>query len=285
MCLVRGVSLHLGKIVILILFVISVTLLSFTPIMERFIMFHTLAWFENIAQDAAADIQPVVDDIITIQNNHFLPQRDKDLLWAAFLSADSVTARIITPSLRQITTPYIRPVNPTLLPGNQPNVADYRANPLRLRGLEELQIEAEQTAVGAADVYIVAGVQDSAMIPMPAGDVYSLRGVGTTTVVADAWSTVAITWQDTLPSGNFAVVGLEVFSTTGIAGRLIFEDQVLRPGCIGGLTEEDATHEMFRKGGLGVWGRFQSNRMPIPQFLCTAADTAQIVYLDIIRVG
>ncbi len=248
-------------------------------------MFHTLAWFENIAQDSALDIQPVVDDIFAIQNNHFLPQRDHDLLYAAFLSQDSVTARIITPSLRQITTPYIRPVNGTLLPGDQPNVADYRKNPLRLRGLEELQIEAEQTAVGAADVYIIAGVEYSPLQPMPSGDIYSLRGVGTTTVTADAWSTVDITWQDTLPTGNYVVVGMEAFGTTCEAARLIFEDQVPRPGGLGGATEEDASHEMFRKGGIGVWGRFDANRMPIPQFLCNAADTAQIIYLDIIRIG
>lgn len=285
MYLVGGVYFHLGKRTIVTQFVISVTLLFFTLTTERSVMFHTLAWRESITQDAVADIAPVTDDILAIQNTHFLPQRDHDLLWAAFLAEDAVTARIITPSLRQITTPFIRPAEGTLLPSNQPNVADYRANPLRLRGLEEIQIEAEQTAVGAAVVVIVAGIEYGVMAPMPAGDVYTMRGTGTSTAVAGSWTTVDITWQDTLPAGNFAVVGLESLSTTALAARLIFEDQVPRPGCIGGAGEEVGTHDMFRKGGLGIWGRFQSNRMPLVQVLANAADTAQIVYLDLIRVG
>lgn len=248
-------------------------------------MFHCLGFFENITQDVETDIQPIVDDIFVIQNNHFLPQVDRNLMWAAFLATDGVTARIITPSLRQVTTPFIRPVSTSLLPGNQVNVADYRANPLRLRGLEELQVNAEQTSAGAADVVIMMGLEVTPISPMPSGDVYTLRGTGTTTVTANAWSTVAITWQDTLPAGNYAVVGLQGNSVTGYAARLIFEDQWPRPGGLLTQAEDAATHQMFMKGGLGIWGRFNSNRMPVVQYYCASADTAQVIYIDLIRVG
>jgi hypothetical protein len=70
-----------------------------------------------------------------------------------------------------------------------------------------------------------------------------------------------------------------------LSGRLIFEDQIDRPGGIGSSAADLNNEPMFLKGGLGVWGRFNSNRMPNVEFLCNAADTAQEIYLDIIRVG
>jgi len=248
-------------------------------------MHHTVAWYKSIADATESDVQPVVDDILVIQNNHFLPQHDYQMLYAAYMAATATRARIITATLRQITTPFIRPIEGTLLPGNQPNVADYRANPFMLQGLEELQVDAVQSSGGAAGVFIVAGLQMRPMTPAPQGDVYTLRGTGTTTQTAQAWSTIAVTWQDTLAAGNYVCVGCEFIGTNAVAGRLIFEDQVWRPGGLGGANGEVGTHDMFRKGGLGIWGRFNANRMPNVQMLSNAADTAQEIYLDLIRVA
>ncbi|KKN24597.1 hypothetical protein LCGC14_0893200 [marine sediment metagenome] len=163
-------------------------------------MHHTIAWFENVAQDAEADIAPVTDGQWAISNGHFFPSINYLMLCAAFISEDSVRARIRTPSFRQITTPWLRPITGTLAPGSRPGIADYRRNPLVLRALEEIEFLAEQTAIGAADIYGVACVAKTPPIEMPSGDIFTLRGTSVGVAVADTWTEIPVTWQDTLPN-------------------------------------------------------------------------------------
>jgi len=247
-------------------------------------MHHTLAWRKSQADATAEDTTPVTDGIWTIQNGHFLPQVDWQIIYAYFGAASPIRARFITPTFRQITNPFIRPINPAIVPVDEPNMADYSMSPLRIRGLEELQIESIQTSGGAAVVVVVAGVTRTGFMPAPQGDYYTMRGTGTTTATAGAWSSVAVTWADTLPRGLFAVIGLEAFGTTMIAARLQFEDQIDRPGGLCQSLVSGNGPPLMRKGRLGIWGKFDSNRMPNVEVLCNAADTAQEFYLDIVRL-
>jgi hypothetical protein len=260
---------HHGTEGIRTLFVRCVTLLYFTLFAVRFAVHHTIAWRLSLADITETDVTPVPDSIMSIQNGHFTPQDDWFIQAAYYGALGPTRARIVTPTLRQITTPFI---------------ADYRANPLRLKGLEEIQYLAFQTSGGAAVVAGVAFISKTAIQPMPQGDVFTMRGTGATTAVAGAWTQATITWQDTLPQGVFAVVGCGFIGATCIAGRLIFEDAVYRPGALGTSTALLNQSPIFLKGGLGEWGRFNSNRMPNVELLCNAADVAQEIYLDIIRV-
>lgn len=248
-------------------------------------MHHTIAWRESIADIVAEDIAPVTDSLMTVQNGHFLPQKNWSLLYAYYGAAGATRARFITPTFRQLSTPWIRPINLAIVPLDEPNVADYSANPLTIRGLEELQLEGYQTTGGAAVVVATAGIASVPPGLAPQGDIISMRGTGTTTVTAGVWSPCTMTWQDTLPNGTYAVVGLEAIGATAIAGRLIFEDQIERPGCVGQGLVSGNGHQMFRMGRLGIWGRFNAYRIPSVEFLCNAADTAQEVYLHFVRVG
>lgn len=248
-------------------------------------MHHTVAWRESIADIVANDITPVPDELVSIQNGHLVPQVDMQLLYAYAGGAGITAARFITPSFRQITNPHIRPINLAIVPVDEPNMADYTDNPLRVRGLEELQLEIAQTTGGAAVVVGVAGLSKQGLTPAPRGDIYTMQGTGTTTAVAGAWTQATITWADTLPNGTYAVVGFECVGVTCVAARLIFDDQWDRPGCLGQSLVSGNGPRLFRKGGLGVWGRFTTYRMPNVQILCNAADTAQTVYLDIIRLN
>lgn len=248
-------------------------------------MHHTLAWRESIADIVENDITPVVDGIWAIQNGHFLPQSNWNLQYITYQAAGVNQARLRTPTFRQITTPFIRPTIGTIVPGNQPNVADYRSNPLVLRGLEEIEYLAAQTTGGAAVVVGIAGLSQGGLVTPPSGDIYTLSATSTTAAVAGAWTQIAMTFQDTLPQGVFAVVGGVSVSATALAFRLVFEDQVWRPGGLGLGLATSSTHPMFQKGGLGIWGRFNSNRMPNIEVLCNAADAAHQVFLDIVRVA
>ena len=247
-------------------------------------MFHTLAWKEAVAASATETMAPVTDTIIAVKNNRFFPTKDYKILYSYQGAAVTGRVQINTPSLRQVSSPWMNPFNPAIEPGTDPNISDYRSNPLLLRGLEEVEASATEEAGTGGDFWVVQG-WGLDLAPAPAGDVYTMRGTGTTTAVADNWTTVSLTWDNQLPVGIFAVCGGVVVSATGIAWRTVFEDQVARPGglCVDATNERTAS--MFRKGGLGNWGQFNSNRMPEFQVLCSSGDTAQTFYLDFVRVG
>lgn len=247
-------------------------------------MHHLCAFNSSLAASTLAQISAVTDGILAIQNNNFILQEPHSLVFAAAMSADLQRARIVTPKMRQITTPWIRPIRSAAVPAAEPRVADYRSNPFMLREREEISVEGFQSNVGAQEVTALLGI-DWGNIPMPSGDTYRMRGTSTTAAVADTWTQIAVTWQDSIPVGRYAVVGLEVQSANARAARLILENQYPRPGAISTVAIGDMQHEMFRMGGLGVWGYFNSVRMPNVEVFANAADAAHEVYLDLTRVG
>lgn len=247
-------------------------------------MYHVVAWTESIATGALNDLQPVVDNIIVIQNNHFLPQKDFGLAFIAVMATDIQRARLISPTFRQFTTPHVRGLIFGLAGMHQPPIADYAAQPLRIRALEEFAIEAEHDAGVAQRVTAVAGWYVGSPTPMPAGDMFTMRGTSTTAATANVWSTLAMTWDDILPNGTYAAVGMHHFSANGQAARMVFEDQVYRPGGVSITDRSQECHYMFRSGYLGEYGRFDSNRMPTIEVLCNGADAAHDVYIDFVRV-
>ena len=247
-------------------------------------MHHICAFTESIAALTNEDIGALTDDVLAISNGHFLPQVDYDLLFAAALGPNMDRMRIVSPTNRQVTLPFIRPINVAALPAADPNVADYREAPFRIHALEELAVEATTNAAGPSRITGLLGLGGQ-VDPIPRGDVFTFRGTSTTAAVANAWTTLVVTFADILPAGNYVVIGGEVFSTNGIAWRAIYENQLWRPGGVSVNLLASRTHSMFYKGGLGVWGRFRSTRLPIIQVLANAADAVHEVYLDIIRVA
>lgn len=247
-------------------------------------MFHCAAFTVNIGTTADTDVPAVVDDVLLIQNNHFVPQQDMQLLWAAAGSATISRARLNSPTLRLITLPFIRPVYIGAVPGDTRNVADYRPNPFRVRGLEELSAQATSGVAMTERLNILIGLQDR-FDPVPAGDIYTMRGTSTTTSTANAWTTLTTTWADNLPTGRYAIVGLSGFAATAVAFRLIVPGYAWRPGAICGDSAGDQINEMFLKGGLGVWGYFNSWAMPLVQTLNNAAVATHEYYLDLIRIS
>lgn len=246
--------------------------------------FHMCAYEEAIDNTANTDLDAITDDVLTISNSHFLLQQDMDIIGAAAMSANLTRGRIVSPSNRQITLPFIRPIIGAAVPGDNPNYANYLDNPFRVRGLEELAIETSGVCMGTEQSLSLLALQTT-MEPVPRGNIFTMRGTSTTTTTALTWTTLTTTWADILPEGTYLVCGLEVQAATCVAARIIFEGQVWRPGSLGitGLTQRNPA--VFRKGGLGVWGRFTSTAMPQIQQLNTAGVSSHEIYMDIMRIG
>lgn len=246
--------------------------------------FHCCAYTDSIGNVTNDDLPAVNDTILSIQNNHIVPSDDMLLYYAFGAGPNTDRIRIVSPSNRQVTLPFIRPINVAALPANNPNVADYRLNPFAVKGREELAMEGTTNAVGPSRLTVVIGL-GRGLDPVPVGNVFTMRGTSTTAAVANAWTQISMTWADSLPDGDYVAVGIETFSTNQQASRLIVENQYWRPGGVGINALANRTHDMFRKGGLGGMGRFRSIRMPNVEVLANAADASHEVYLDLVRVS
>lgn len=248
-------------------------------------MYHTFAYEELVATTDDTDLDAIRDDVLIVQNDHFLPQADLQLLWAFACAADLNRAKIVTPSFRQVSPPFIRPIEGAAAPGDNCPVADYRDNPLIIPGLAEVAIEASSDTATTDQTYVVLGASDRGITPVPRGDVFTMRGVSTTAAVASTWTTLAMSWADTLPPGRFAVVGMELIGAGNIAGRLILENQIWRPGCIAGTDVQNRGPAMFRKGRLGSWGTFRATALPQVQVLCNTTTASHTAYIDLVRLA
>lgn len=247
-------------------------------------MFHLVGYFEDVATGAGlVQIDAAVDEVLTRRNNNFYLNRDYDIIAAIGLGADLQRFQLQAPSFQGILNPYVRPFEDAETPPSNPQFADYTANPLRVRMGDELRVNMEHDNVGTVGQIAFLALQERRE-PVPQGDVFTLRGTATTTLTINTWSTLTVTWDDTLPSGRYAIIGGVVQSATGQAFRLIIPGMNLRPGgaCITDLG--NVGWPVQRWGRMGLWGMFDNSTMPEVQVFATTADTAQQIYLDIIRL-
>jgi hypothetical protein len=223
------------------------------------------------------------------------------------VGANLVHVRAQAPSMLPL--PYI-----TLSPNNRgsafespPRIWDFSGNPIALRLTEEFDIFATQNSGGAQTEYVGVLFTDGVRIPPPPvrsgptingdGGFFTLHGTATTTLTAGAWTNVpasAITFDQPLPAGSYALVGMRAFSATGLFFRLFPQYTPLwRPGgiCVQAYDAMDPFNQRFLPEygpvgfGWGQWLNFFSNTPPGVEFFATSADTAEEVFLDVIKVS
>lgn len=247
-------------------------------------MIHVFGYFNPALGTAVnTDTPAVTDNIIPIQNAHAIPNDDLQIIGAYAGSATLLRARINSPTLRQFFPPKILPFNKALLPPNDPHMQDFRSQPLHIPGRQEIAVELTANPGTTEAAFAFLQLMDQFKQP-PAGDIYTLRGVGATTLVVGAWTPVPITWDDSLPPGIYSVIGGAAYSAGGIAFRLILDNFFYRPGGIMGQTPDQRAPLWQYNGGMGEWGQFRSVSFPRVEILSSAADTAETIFLNVVRV-
>ncbi len=250
--------------------------------------YHLAAYFASVDNSGDSDVAALTDGVLSIRNNHFVFAEPTMLTWAMAMSATLARARLSQPSFNVITRPYIRPIEQNAIPASLPGVADFHMEPFLLRTNEELAVEATTGAACGENFTTLVGLTVNPQ-PLPSGNIFSWRGTATATLVANTWTNIGtITWDNSLPEGDYAVVGGEFISTGAQAGRLLFPGTSVkwRPGAPGQTDVAGQTWHLFRKGGLGIeWGRFNAFALPQVEMLSNSADTAEEVYLDIVKIG
>ena len=274
-------------------------------------MFRLVA-FEEISAALAADgtqnlanVAGLADSHVTVNGDNIAVPDDTINLMLAYLQGGSTDAtgvcaqgRLQAPSLKPFVDlaafmPHSGAIA-THLPASPTPLNNYLGKGINLTPGENMQLTTAETAAGGDRAYLAGiflgdgnyGLGQFAGMPME-----TVRFVGGAAAVAAAWTPSAITFDQALKAGTYAVVGMKLFATTNVFARLIFSNQGARPGCIGYVTPATTVgaieNPTFRNGNLGVWGTFSHNNPPQMELLCQAADAAavQLGYLDVVKIG
>lgn len=250
-------------------------------------MFHLAAFFKTEAGAATLDnITAVQDQSITIDaNGNFLFQNDGWKVQAmAALGATLGQARLRSPFLQSIFLPDLYPVIVSATVPDNAKVSLYGQYGPPIRKNDPINLQA--TVTGAGDVFGLMWVGDGAYAPPP-GPVYQFPMTATATLVKGAWVNAPLTSTQQLPSGSYAVVGMQIIGTAVLAGRLVFVgNNNVRPDVIGQPTLGfDILNQPFVDGAFGLFGTFDNTSPPTIDLLGLAAgaQTPQ-VWLDLVKI-
>jgi hypothetical protein len=247
---------------------------------------HLCIYNTSAKNTSYASVPAITNDpVMSLQNNHYLMDTDRQILWALAYSANMQRARIVSPKLSAVLYPSIRPIAQGLGGPYVVNIARFLRSPIALSAGEELELDCVNSPTTTEQIYMGAAVTNG-ITPAPTGSVFWLRGTATTTLVANTLTQLTITWDQQPPYGIWAVVGMEAYSAGVVFARLIFTGQQDRPGVVGLNSLQTLGDRMFNADfAQGILGQFNTNQMPRCEFFSASADTSEEVYIAITRVG
>jgi hypothetical protein len=248
-------------------------------------LFH-IAAFRNAALGTTADtdINALTDGVLSVSNNHFRLVDAMSLVAAAFMSPTAIRARLDSPSLRIMGRPQILPVNVGVTPVDRGKIMELWRNPLRLPQREEIALQGTANP-GTTEVAVGAIIVSPGIAQPPPGQVQWVRATSTGTATSGAWTNVALTFDSSLPSGYYSVVGSEHESANAQLHRLIFPGQVYRPGFTSRTAEGNQSPNLNYFAYLGEMGRFVNDNPFQCEVLCNGADASHVFYFGLVPVA
>jgi len=258
--------------------------------------FHLAAWSQSVDEASAfVAIAGVVDPVLTVVGaNIQVPTLNKVLGLAAGVETTvAQQARLTAPSRRILALQRITPLQGNAaaasLPADPHHFIWLGGTPLQMITGEQANIELFADPAAAQIQWGLVWFGDG-IVAVPNGPGFTIRATGATALVPQQWTNVPIVFSENLPRGRYTVVGLRVQSTNMVAGRLVFvgtgSQGPWRPGVMGTNSDRHLEHPAFRYGpppDLGAFGEFEDTDTPSIDCLATAADAAQVFYLDLIQ--
>lgn len=248
---------------------------------------HTLAFTKL---DAAAatdeDIPAVTDNVVTVQNGHYIVQEDMNLLAAYHRNAGAVNAKLQTAALRRVAVPSIQPVNVNAAPITLPPMVFFPPAKLTIPAIDEIAWLASNSGAGAVRAVGLLWLNTrSHNFNVPTGDMFSIRFTATITGTLVTWTGGSISFETSLPAGRYSVIGLQVIGANTECARLVFLGGGYRPGVIVRPAVSNYMWDHFQQGAAGVFGEFESTAMPnLEVFQTTAGAQTYTGFMDLVKI-
>lgn len=248
-------------------------------------MHTTIAFAEAHTPDTTwLKLNAVPDQHIRISGEKIYISDYNHLIGSAAHCTGLAEARLVSPSLRRVNPFYIAPCETALVPTEPVASVYHPQSPVRLDTNEALEVEFNGAAAGPFEATCVVFLAPGAIPPVN-GEIFTINASMNKALVVQNWVYSEITFPDSMPVGNYRVVGARVVRTNGVAFRFVPVGEPFRPG---GLVAADVgalDPDLQRFGGLGSWFTFNSIQPPGIELLGSAAGgTTSEIYIDLIKI-
>lgn len=238
---------------------------------------HLIA-FGGAAQDYSAGLVTVpfiADSLIRASGNVMQLNENWDIAWTFAGGAALSRLRLNSAQSRIRGYPNLFPFQAGSTGGDNPIVNDARQSPLKLYNGENVTLQATNGGA-AATIVLMSLVEPGNGYEIPPPGVRRIRWTASVTTVAYGWSAPAnLTLDDDLEAGIYGVYGMSAWEASHLAARIVFKDQVEKPGMIANQTSlQRPWPPAF--GGLGKMGEFWSLTPPFVEGLANAAATVTL---------
>lgn len=250
-------------------------------------MFHLAAFYENIDPAGALTAIDAVREQQYFVNGDDLrvPTALPNLIGEVALTAAAnlVRAQVQSPTLRMLANLDVEPVVAAVVFGNPPECVWHPESPVALTPDEAINFAIESNPAAAEAHYGLVFLADGPQSPVT-GPIFSIRATAAITLAAGTWVNGNLTFAQSLPAGSYSVVGMRARGTNLVAARLVFPEQMARPGVLAVNAIGDNDPYWTRYGRLGIFGTFPHTNPPTLDAL-GITDSAQSIILDLARVS
>ena len=250
-------------------------------------MFHTLGYEQSIdPANAFVAINAIREEMYFVNGVDFrIPTALPFIVGAAATINDAslVRAQLASPSLRVLANLDIEPVVQALVFGSPPEAIYHPEAPNPVTPDEALNFLVQSDPAAAAIHRGLVWLADGPLQPVT-GNIFTVRATSAITLVTGTWVNGNLSFAQTLPAGQYQVVGLRARGTNLVAARLVFPEQMARPGVAAVNAIGDLDPYWPRYGRMGVWGQFPHTNPPTIGCL-GVTDSTQVHLIDLLRVG
>lgn len=246
--------------------------------------FSLVGWYESIDAATLTDIAALLDQHVTTDGDDILVPAWASNLIGVYAGGVSITgAQISSPTLRKSLILDVAPLNSNAEPLFPLPFVNRLDSPIALTPGEGLRARVSEGGAGATANVVLAFLQGERE-EASGGEIMTVKATSATTVVAYEWALCPLTLTQQLEAGRYELVGARVESAGAIAARFVLPGSEYRPGIIACDAIGDTDGGIFREGRFGKFGEFEHTFPPQMELLSASADTAEVVYLDVIKI-
>lgn len=247
---------------------------------------HLVAYGATQANNGLTNVPAVQDVVLFTTGNDIVVPKEYAQYWAVWYGgASAARGRIVSAYLRRRVLPeYIEPS--ALIPAPAfPRGFHMHPKSVTITDAasERVQFAIDNGNVAELDQALVwLGEAPKAV----EDDWLTVRATtAASALTANTWTNRTLTLDQNLPPGSYELAGARVESATLTGARFVFPGQSNRPGVLGSAPGGYQL-PIFRRGRMGIFGRFAYDQPPTVDLFASAADNqVQIVSLDIRKVA
>lgn len=243
-----------------------------------------VAWSESVPLVTTQQLLAgVPDSHVRVEGDNIVVPKYNMIVGEYAIGVDIQNVEIQAPSLRRMFPENIAPVENVATPAFPPDPLIRKINPLPLEIDEQLTALAGNSNALPQLENVFIWLADGPIQPVT-GPIFTIAGTLTVPATAYAWGNAPIVLSDSLPVGDYKIVGGRCELASLIAWRVNFVGGIWRPGTLGVASISSKTPKGSRYGDMGVWGVFSHLTPPTIDTFDTGAGGAAIIYLDLIKV-